>query len=152
MPIQIQRKTELILNYLSSFRCDDSQQTYINVLREVCSKNISGVIESNVVAPKSKAHQIQREISKDGRILIGQEDCIEILLCMKQIINNYLWRFENLWNHLKVFYVEHNNAFRAEGKHPYHVSSQRKVTCCAKAQSRNCASIYIHELKIIYKP
>jgi hypothetical protein len=44
--------------------------------REMCSENISGIIQNNLAAPKSKAHQIQWEISRDGRILIGQEDCI----------------------------------------------------------------------------
>jgi hypothetical protein len=27
--------------------------------REVCSENISGIIQNNLVAPKSKAHQIK---------------------------------------------------------------------------------------------
>jgi hypothetical protein len=51
--------------------------------REMCSENISGITHNNLVAPKSKAHQIQWEISRDGRILIGQEDYIEIPLFLK---------------------------------------------------------------------
>jgi hypothetical protein len=55
----------------------------------------------------------------DERILIGQEDSILILIliCLKQMIYNYLWPFENLWNHLKAFYVAHQNVFGAEAEH-----------------------------------